>query len=141
MHGRMQASFGVGKDPPPHTQGRDTMAKSTKTPEADTPGAADMTAAMMAGNPLMAKAWTEMMTESARFISQRLQEDMATQKAMLACKTPADLMKLQTEFYRKAMEDYSEEAQRMFRIMMGATEEAVDQAKTGTKRGYDDVPL
>ncbi len=119
------------------------MAKKAKakTSETTTPGIPEITASMMAGNPLMAKAWIEMMTESARFLSNRLQQDLETQKAMLACKTPAELVEVQSEFVRNAMADYSAEAQRMFRIMMGATEEAVDQAKTGTKRGYDDVPL
>ncbi|WP_294620555.1 phasin family protein [uncultured Roseovarius sp.] len=117
------------------------MAKSKKTYEAATGGLPAMTAAMMVGNPALAKAWTEVMTESARFVSERLQHDFETQKVMMACKTPAEVMQVQSEFFRKAMQDYSEEAQRMYQIMTGSGEDALKQAKSGTKRGYDDVPV
>jgi len=115
------------------------MAKSAKKPEAATANVSDMTAAMMAGSPAMAKAWADMMTESARFLSDRLQEDMETQKALLSCKTPAEVMQVQSEFFRKAMVDYTAEAQRMLMLMTGASEEALEE--TTTKRGYDDVPV
>ena len=117
------------------------MAKSTKKPEAATSGLPAMTAAMMVGNPALAKAWTEVMTESARFVSERLQHDIETQKVILACKTPAEVMQVQSEFFRKAMQDYSEEAQRMYHIMTGAGVDAATQSKSSTKRGYDDVPV
>ena len=113
------------------------MAKSAKKPEA-TSAMAEM---MMPGNPAMARAWAEIMSESARFLSERLQEDMETQKAMLACKNPAEVIQVQTEFFRKAMADYTDEAQRMFKIMTGAGEDVVKEVKSSTKRGYDDVPV
>jgi len=117
------------------------MAKSTKKPETENADISAMTAAMMVGNPALAKAWTEVMTESARFVSERLQQDFETQKVMMACKTPAEVMQVQSEFFRKAMQDYGEEAQRMYQIMTGAGEDAFKQVKTKTKRGYDDVPV
>jgi hypothetical protein len=117
------------------------MAKSKKAPEAATGDMPTMTAAMLVGNPALAKPWTEMMIESARFVSERLQHDFETQKVMVACKTPAEVMQVQSEFFRKAMSDYTDEAQRMYQIMTGTGEDAFKQAKTKTKRGYDDVPV
>lgn len=117
------------------------MAKSAKKTKTDESGIADVTATMMAANPALAKTWATVMNESARFLSERLQEDMEAQKALLACKTPAEVVKVQSEFFRKAMVQYSDEAQRMFRIMTDATEEAVREAGTGTRREYDDIPI
>lgn len=117
------------------------MAKAKKKSTAAKDGVADMTATMLAGNPALAKSWATLMSESARFLSERLQEDLEAQKALLACKTPAEVVEVQSEFFQKAMVDYTQEAQRMFRIMSGATEEALKDAKTGTKRDYDDIPV
>ncbi|MCV2882424.1 phasin family protein [Actibacterium sp. XHP0104] len=117
------------------------MAKSAKKPEAADNSMSAMTAAMMAGNPLLAKAWTDMMEESARFLSERLKEDMDTQAAFMACKSPVEMAQVQSEFFRKAMEDYTAEAQRMFALMTEATEQALKQSGTGVKRKYDDVPI
>lgn len=87
---------------------------------------------MTAFNPAAAAAWQEVMAESVRFMTDRLQKDMETQKALLACKSPADLMKVQTQFYEDALADYSAQASRVLALMSG---------KSRTKREYDDVPL
>lgn len=100
-----------------------------------------MLASMMAVNPVAAKAWMELCSESARFMSERLQQDLDTQKAMLSCKSPTDLMKLQTEFYRNAIQDYTAEATRLFEIFSNATKDTVDEVRAGHARSYDDVPL
>ena len=86
---------------------------------------------MAAFNPAAAKVWQDIMTESVRFMTERLQKDMETQKAMLSCKSPAELLQLQTEFFQDAMKDYTDEATRMLTLM----------SSTGTARSYDDVPL
>lgn len=102
---------------------------------------ADMTNAMFAGNPAFAKVWADLMTENARFLSERLEENFETQKAMLACKTPAEVVEVQTKFFTRAMSDYSDKAQRMFEIMTAASEDLMEETKATIKRGYDDVPL
>ncbi|MFU8778804.1 MAG: phasin family protein [Roseovarius sp.] len=109
--------------------------KTSAKPETDA-----LSAAMVAGHPA-ARMWRDIMAESARFVSERLQNDLETQKALLRCQSPADLMQLQSEFFRKAMEQYTSEAQRLFEIMTEATEDTVKDIKTSTKRGYDDVPV
>ncbi len=107
------------------------MAKTKATEE---PGSAAATPSTpkVAFNPAAPMAaWMEVMQESARFITDRLQTDIETQQAMLACRTPAELMQVQTEFFQTAMQQYAEEAQRLAQIMSRASH----------TRGYDDVPL
>ncbi|MDA7430979.1 phasin family protein [Primorskyibacter aestuariivivens] len=101
-------------------------AKQSKT------DASALTDAMMAFTPMAPAVWQEIMTESARFVSERLQQDMEAQQAMMNCKTPMELLQVQTEFYQKAVQQYTEEAARMMKRMANPM---------GTKRSYDDVPL
>jgi hypothetical protein len=115
------------------------MTKSARKTTAK-PDTTALASAMAAANPA-ARMWLDIMTESTRFVSERLQNDLETQRAMLRCQSPADLMQVQSEFFRKAMEQYSSEAQRLYEIMTEATGDAVKDSKTGTKRGYDDVPV
>ncbi|MBV2359841.1 phasin family protein [Thalassococcus sp. CAU 1522] len=117
------------------------MNKTTK-PKTDTEtGATAMTAAMKAVSPTVMHAWYDIMAESAEFVMKRLQQDMETQRAILSCKNPAELMKIQSEFYQTAMKQYSEEAAHLFKMMSEATGDALKQAQTGQARSYDDVPL
>lgn len=99
------------------------------------------TATTMAGGPEAMRAWQAVFSESTRFISDRLQQDLETQKAMLACKTPAELLQVQAEFYKTAMDQYAKEAAHLYELMSKATESSLKQAGTAFSRGYDDVPL
>lgn len=117
------------------------MTKSEKPTDATTQSVAAMSQAMLAANPALAGIWSELASESARFVSQRLQEDIKAQTAMLACKTPADLAKLQAEFFQTAMSQYTEEVYRIADIMLKATGPIVQLTKTGRSRDYDDVPI
>lgn len=117
------------------------MTNSPKKSDAGKPDVSAFSAAMIAGHPATSKLWLDIMAESTRFVSERLQNDLETQKAMLRCQTPTELMQLQSEFFRKTVEQYTTEAHRVFEMMTGATQETVRQTRTGTKRGYDDVPL
>ena len=71
----------------------------------------------------------------------RLQSDFDTQKAILACKSPEELMKVQSDFIRGTMEQYSDETARLLKMMSRATEDTIDDAKSGHKRGYDNIPV
>ena len=111
-----------------------------KKSEADS-GADMMTAGMMAINPIATSAWSDIMSESARFVTDRLQKDFETQKAIMACRTPAELLQVQSEFFKSAMEQYADEANRIFKLMSKATEDTIEETQSGHSRGYDDVPL
>ncbi len=86
---------------------------------------------MMAINPVASKGWLDIMSESARFIADRLQQDLNAQKAMLACKTPAELLQVQSEFYKSAMEQYTEEYTRLYKMMSAATDDTLNDARSG----------
>lgn len=96
--------------------------------------------AMIDANP-MAKAWIAMMSESTRFVTERLRQDMELQQALMACKNPADLVQLQSEFYTKAMAQYLDETAKMFNMLNQAAKVTTESNGPTTKRGYDDVPV
>ncbi|MFC4670441.1 phasin family protein [Seohaeicola nanhaiensis] len=98
-------------------------------------------AAMLAAFPNATRDWMEIMAESARFLSARLRADVAAQQAMLACRSPAELFQVQTEFCSTALQDYANEAARIGRKMTETVEDTLTDLKTGRARGYDDVPL
>lgn len=117
------------------------MAKSkTATPAADTTPPS-VVAAMMAVNPVATQAWVDLMTECGRFAASRLQSDLDTQKAILACRTPSDLMKVQSAFLQGAMEDYASELARLYNMTSKAAEDVMDDVRAGRARPEDDVPL
>lgn len=113
-----------------------TIPKTSKL-DANTNTAA-LNTAMLAANPVAAKAWTDLMSESARFMTSRLQHDLETQKAIMACKSPTDLMQVQSDFMKTAMEQYTQYATRCYE---GMTAAVGSTAKDSKARSYDDVPL
>ena len=104
-------------------------------------GAPAMIAAIMAVNPIAAKAWPDIMSETACFLTERLQQDIDTQKAMLTCKSPAELLQVKAEFIRSAMEQYTDYATRLYAKISAAAEDAGKGARSSHSRGYNDVPL
>lgn len=117
------------------------MPTRKKTNNATPPGMAEFATTFMAGNPSLTRVWSNLVAENVRFLSDRLEQDFETHKAMLACKTPADFMKVQAEFLQKAFEDYSSGAQRILDVWTAASNDVAEDVKSSFKRDYDDVPL
>lgn len=117
------------------------MAK-TKNLQADTgvEAPAVMTA-MISANPVFVKVWMDLMSKSARFMTERLRTYMETQKALMACKTPAELMEVQSEFLTTAMQQYADEGARMLDTTVKGSEDIAKDLTSGHSRGYDDVPV
>ena len=116
--------------------------KKSKTSQTDMDSAAlAKPDAIMGTAPATVKAWSEVMTECSKFVMDRLQQDLETQQAMLTCKTPAELFKLQSAFYQQATQQYSEQATRMFELISKSTQQTIAQANSGHARKYDDIPL
>jgi hypothetical protein len=111
------------------------MAKPTTDTSMSNPAQTAILGMLSALNPAAAQAWLDLMQESARFMTTRLQQDIETQKALLACKSPAELMQVQTEFFKSAAKQYSEHTTR---LLKGVEQSA---AGNGFARNYDDVPL
>lgn len=112
----------------------------TKAQKADT-SAMEMTQAVMAANPKVMEVWFELMNDSSRFVADRLKRDQATQKALLNCKTPAELMQVQSDFFSNAVDQYTAQTARMFGKMSVATRITLTETANVSSRGYDDVPL
>ncbi len=87
------------------------------------------------------KVWSDLCAEVMQFASSRMQQDIEAQKAMLACKSPQDLQKVQSQYFSKALEDYSAQIKRAMEVMSGAADKRTGGVFTSTMRGYDDVPL
>jgi len=117
------------------------MVKSNESRAEAKTGTSSTPAGMMAFNPALIQSWQVIMSESARFFADRLQQDLETQKAMLACKTPAELMQVQATFFKTAMEQYTDFGAHLKETVATATEETIKDVRTSQSRGYDDVPL
>ena len=100
-----------------------------------------MSQAMINSNPLVAKAWLSFMTQSAQFMTERLQQDLEAQKAMMACKSPSELLSVQSDFVTKAMAQYSDYASRVYASMTTAVTSPAQDLQSGQSRKYDDIPL
>jgi hypothetical protein len=99
---------------------------------------------MKAFNPMsesVQKVWLDMGADTLRFVASRMQQDLETQKAILACTNLEDIQKVQGEFYSQAMEDYRAQAARIMEMMSAAAPAGLDSIPLMTKRSYDDVPL
>ncbi|MGO4909117.1 phasin family protein [Pseudorhodobacter sp. W20_MBD10_FR17] len=99
---------------------------------------------MAAFNPMQGagmKAMLAVGTETAQFLSSRMQQDIEAQKAMLSCKDLESLQKLQADFYTKALADYRDATAKIMEIMSATASDAGAAAVSSTKRSYDDVPL
>lgn len=93
----------------------------------------------MAVGSAAVQAWTDMGTEAVRFVWDRLQQDLKTQQAMLACTSLEEMRKIQAEFFTAAQEQYTAEAAKMLDLMAKAT--PMGLAAKAKARRYDDVPL
>ena len=111
------------------------MAKPTTDTKPSNPTETAILGMLSALNPAATKAWLDLMQESARFMTTRLQHDVETQKALLACKSPSELMEVQTAFFKTAVAQYSDYTTRLY------TNAEQTAASKPASRKYDDVPV
>ncbi len=104
-------------------------------------GFAPMAAAMMAVNPIVAKAWLDLMSEGARFAGQRMNRDLEMGKAMLVCKDPSEMMQVQAEFINTAFAQYLEESARYSQMSVAAWKSIVDEIRAAHTSEYNNIPL
>lgn len=84
------------------------------------------------------QAWLDIGSDAVRFVSVRLQQDIDTQNAMLACTSLEQMSKVQADFFKAAQNQYAAQAQHMME-MAGTAGRAL--APASNKLGYDDVPV
>lgn len=62
------------------------------------------------------EGWVEASGEIAAFLGRRIQSDIDLQRQILQCRDPAELVRIQTAFVEKAVEDYRAETGKLARI-------------------------
>ena len=112
-----------------------------KRKSSGTDTAVPMSAAMIAVSPVTTKAWLALTNECTRFAMDRLQHDLEAQRAMLACKTPADFMQQQFGYYQEVTQQYAKQTTRLFQMFADTAQQASTEATSGHSRKYDDIPL
>ncbi len=103
------------------------------------PAEAQATALPLAFGNAVFRVWTDMGQEMIRFLWDRLQQDMQTQQAMLACTSLEEMRDIQARFFVAAQQDYGAMAGRMLGLLGSAS--VMGLPPMGAKRRYDDVPL
>ena len=115
------------------------MEKANDTKAGPDISASAMAAAMEAVSPVAGKVWVSCLSEISQFLTERVKQDLDTQKAMMACQSPAAVLKLQADFFTTAMEQYSECSRRLFKTL--STTNPLQGVGSGHSRRYDDLPL
>ncbi len=59
---------------------------------------------------------TRVQREMADFVSERLRKDMEAQQDLLRCKSFDEIRSVQSSFFRTAVDQYAQEATRLFRL-------------------------
>jgi hypothetical protein len=117
---------------------------TSSNPKAENPASTGQSIAPGTGSPLAVgnaaiQSWMDMSTEAVRFVWDRLQQDIKTQQAMLACTNLEQIQKVQAEFFKSAQDQYAAEARKMLAMIGQAT--TAGMATSTLARKYDDVPL
>jgi hypothetical protein len=112
----------------------------------DEPASAGPAATFGMGVPLMSgtaamQAWMQIGAEAVRFVADRLQQDLKTQQAMMACTSLDEVQALQADFFKTAQDQYAAEARRMMEMAGKAATAGVTAAPAPGPLGYDDVPV
>lgn len=115
------------------------MPQETSEPETrPAPPSSAMTPPAAFG-ALVMQSWIELGTDTMRFAYARWQDDMKTQKALLACTSPDEFRKIQTEFLVRAQKSYTAELGKRLTSWVKTTEAGLSAIRS--RRRYDDVPL
>lgn len=76
----------------------------------------DVLQTMEAASASLVTGVSLMQREMAEFVSERLRQDMEAQQKFLRCKTLEDMRSVQSMFIKTAMDQYTQEATRLFRL-------------------------
>ncbi len=82
-------------------------------------------------NPMWYEMVVEMNAEIARFISDRLKQDLEFQARVLQCRDPAALRELQCQFMKEAFEQYSSETGKLFKMNSAALDAVTGRGTDG----------
>jgi hypothetical protein len=125
--------------PPAPTNGKEASHAPVDVPTEDVSSTADTvvdmvmishTEAMQAtgsGGRAVMDGLTKMQQDVADFVSKRIRHDLETQQELLSCRNFDDLQKVQTRFFRTAMEHYSDETKRLMHLSSEVVRRSVNR--------------
>jgi hypothetical protein len=93
-------------------------------------------AAMADANGKLYAGLVELNKEWANFVNGRLQDDFKLPQQLGACKSPQDVFKVYSDFYRQAFEDYQAEFAKLTKMGQGLAadvSEAMQMPDKGSK--------
>lgn len=120
------------------------MAKTSKTKQSAAEfdaGLPGLTGMMTALNPVASKAMLDLMSQGTTFMTERVTSAITLQQDLMACRSPVEAMQLQAAFARETMTACTAEMTRCAALMTESFGAVAQDARTGHKRGYDDVPV
>ncbi|MEL7213135.1 MAG: phasin family protein [Pseudomonadota bacterium] len=84
---------------------------------------------------------TRLMQETTQFVSRQITRQATHRNALFACKTPFEMMAVQTAFYQQMRDDYMAQSGRVMSLLQDAGRTGRAGIRFGTARAYDDVPI
>lgn len=85
------------------------------------------------------ESWAKLAGESAGFVTRRWKQDMDLIEKISACKTPVELLKLQSEFMQRALVDYMKEATRLGDMETDAGVSEIEALDEGLREAGDEA--
>jgi len=121
------------------------VKKKTKSKSSATVSKSTTSQQLWPLNPMVSMVgtagWLEMAKESSQFFATRLEKDLEAQRQFLNCKSLEDVLRLQSEFCRDSLEQYTAEFQRMAELWSQTMAMGMSEATAPRARNYDDIPL
>ena len=117
---------------------RTPQSKPTEPTGTENPTASGADLPVAVGTAAM-QAWMDIGSEAVQFVLDRMQQDIKAQQALLACKSLAEIQKVQAEFFHSAQAQYTAKTSKMLEMMGKAATGGL--AAPGKARKYNDVPL
>jgi len=80
------------------------------------------------------ESWGKLAGESAGFLSRRWRQDMDLMERILACKTPVELLQVQSEFLQRTLVDYMQETGKLADMETAAGVSEIEALDRGVKQ-------
>ncbi len=84
-------------------------------------------------------SWKKLASESASFVTKRWERDMDLLDKVKACKTPLELLQLQSEFMQRALVDYMKEATKLTDMETEAGVSEIEAMDRGVRQANKQV--
>lgn len=75
-------------------------------------------------SPAYFRIWMDILVDNTRFVTSRLREDIETQKAILACRSPEEVMRVQSKFFHDAVGQYTQHGKQIGEKLAAVTRAA-----------------